>query len=214
MKGFKKIFVTISLCAISAISSVGFVGCGNLFEKCEHDWETVEVIKEATCTKEGKKVVVCKVCQKEKKQKIEKAPHVEVITEMVLPGCTTPGKTDGVICGICEAVLVAPQELQAIGHIEEVDGAVDPTCTQQGLSEGSHCLTCNEVIKAQEEVPATGHYISIIKGKDATCTEEGLTDGQVCLTCGIYYVQQKAIPKKSHTFDENGKCTGCGIVEE
>ena len=214
MKKIKKIFVTISLCAISAISSVGFVGCGNLFEKCEHDWETVKVTKEATCTEEGKKVVVCKVCQKEKKQKIEKTPHIEVETEIVLPGCTTPGKTDGIICGICETVLVEPQELPAIGHTEVEDAAIDPTCKNKGLTEGSHCSACNEVIKAQEEVPATGHYISIIKGKEATCTEEGLTDGQVCLTCGIYYVQQKEIPKKSHTFDENGNCSVCGAVDE
>lgn len=215
MKNFKKLFITLSICAISAISAIGFVGCGigNWFETCEHEWEIVEVTKEATCSEEGEKLVVCTLCEKEEKQAIEKAAHIEVETEIVLPECDKPGKTEGVICSICEAVLVEPQELPALGHVEVVDAAVAATCTKKGLSEGTHCQTCNEVLTAQEEVPALGHDIFLLKGKEATCLEEGMTNGQACRTCGTIYVAQQSIPKRNHTLDENMECTICGYFD-
>lgn len=215
MKSFKKLFIMLSICAISVLSAVGFVGCGfgNWFETCEHEWKTVEVTKEATCSEEGEKLVVCTLCEKEEKQAIEKAAHIEVETEIVLPECEKPGKTESVICSICETVLVEPQELPALGHVEVVDAAVDAECTKKGLSEGSHCQRCNEVITAQEEIPAKGHDIFLMAGKAATCAEEGLTNGQACRTCGTIYVAQQSIPKKNHTFDANKKCTVCGYFD-
>ena len=214
MKKIKKLFVALSICAISAMSAIAFTGCANnWFEKCEHEWETVEVLKEATCSEEGEKKVVCKLCEKEEKQAIKMAAHVEVETEVVLPECDKAGQTEGVICGICEAVIVAPQVLPALGHVEVEDVGVEATCLKKGLSEGSHCQRCGEVLVAQEEIPALGHDIFLMKGKEATCSEEGLTNGQACRTCGMIYVAQQSIPKKAHTFDADMKCTVCGVFD-
>ncbi len=84
---------------------------------CEHDWEDIEVYKEASCVETGKARSTCKICGITKKRELPKGEHQGKV--VVLPTCTKEGYStiDCPICGHCERVAVYPP----IGHKEGVE---------------------------------------------------------------------------------------------
>ena len=188
----------------------------------------------ATCTTVGSydSVVYCSVCQVElfrEEKGVAALGHTEVIDAAVPTTCTAAGKTGGKHCSVCDAVLVAQEEIAALGHTEVVDAAVPATCTTAGKTEGKHCSVCDAVLVAQEEIIALGHTEVVDAAVAATCTAAGKTEGKHCSVCNEIILAQTEIPALGHEFKdyiynndatttadgtETATCThGCGATD-
>ena len=151
---------------------------------------------EAGCT-EGWK---CKVCgHEEASQVIPTTGHTEAIDAAVPATCTTPGKTEGSHCSVCNTVLVAQTKTPLADHTPAIDEAVPATCTTPGKTAGSHCAVCNTVLVAQTETPLADHTPAIDEAVPATCTTPGKTEGSHCSVCGVILTPQAEIPATGHT---------------
>ena len=200
---------------------------GDLHEHTASDW----IIDEnATCTEEGSKHKECTECGETlETESIPSNGHTTVKDPAVAATCTTPGKTEGSHCSVCNTVIVAQTVVPAKGHTTVKDAAVAATCTEPGKTEGSHCSVCNTVIVAQTVIPANGHTTVKDAAIAATCTTPGKTEGSHCSVCNTVIVAQTVIPAKGHTssdwiIDSNAtvsapgskhkECTECGETLE
>ena len=219
-KSIKRLITVFAVCAVSAFAVVAS-GC-NVTDKikekieqarCEHEYSEVIVVEESTCSENGKGEKTCAKCGKVETVKLDLADHVAIVVEAVSPTCTKSGKTDSVVCSVCEKVITASQELSPLGHIVVKDKAVKPTCLESGLTEGEHCSRCNEVLKARKKVPATGHNLVILEAVEPTCTTEGKTQGVWCDKCETIFTEQETLPSLRHLDeDEDGLCDGCQVT--
>ena len=126
---------------------------------------------DATCEDPQK----CTVCDKE----LVPAAHTIVDDAAVEATCTTPGKTAGQHCSVCNVVIVAQQDIPVKDH---TPGA-EATCTTAQI-----CTVCNtEIAPKKEHTP----------GAEATCTT-----AQICTVCNA-----EIAPKKEHTPGAEATCT-------
>jgi len=106
--------------------------------KKAHNLTKVEA-KAATCTEAGNKAYwTCSTCHKVFSDEhgetettvadmtIAKKPHTEVDDPAVAPTETTPGKTAGKHCSVCNTVLVAQKEIPATGKKQPSDNTNTP----------------------------------------------------------------------------------------
>ena len=106
--------------------------------KKAHNLTKVEA-KAATCTEAGNKAYwTCSTCHKVFSDEhgetettvadmtIAKKPHTEVDDPAVAPTETTPGKTAGKHCSVCNTVLVAQKEIPATGKKQPSDNTSTP----------------------------------------------------------------------------------------
>ena len=143
--------------------------------------------------------------------------HKGMSLAAVAPTCTETGLAEGMICAICDEILLAQEVVAALGHTEEKDAAVAPTCTETGLTEGKHCAVCGEILLAQETVAALGHTEETDAAVAPTCTETGLTEGKHCAVCGEILLAQESVAKLPHTEETDAAvaptCTETGLTE-
>ena len=73
--------------------------------------------------------------------------HTEVKDAAIAPTCTTPGKTEGSHCSVCDKVIVAQITVSATGHTAS-DWIVDTTAsyTNSG-SKYTECMVCGEILQ-------------------------------------------------------------------
>ena len=190
MRKISKILLLAALVIILGIITFAFSSCDNLedyFEPthpAEHIWDDGNIVKEATCTEDGKMEFSCTLCEATRTEPIAKKGHKEEILPAVGATCTETGLTEGKKCSACEEVLVAQEVVPAVGHTEAVDEAVNPTCTTTGLTEGKKCSICGEILVAQEVVPALGHQMSDWSVVYPTANAEDRIFSRSCDSCG------------------------------
>lgn len=182
---------------------------------CQHEFETVEVSVEATCTKIGIKKSTCKKCHEVVTNTIPALGHTEVVDPAVPATCKTEGRTEGKHCSACNDVLIAQLTVPATGHDAIIEKEIPATCTSAGRTEGKHCATCEKILVKSIELPATGHNEVIDPAISATCEKAGKTEGKHCTTCLIVTVPQKIIDATGHVEMEDPgvapTCTQTGL---
>ena len=150
-------------------------------DKDKHAHYTQNIIKDATCTEDGRIEYVCDDCGIKFYEDVPTTGHTPgegVILDGDEPTCTE----DGVItyyCTECHKVAytdVAP----AAGHVwDEGTIITEATCNDQGLKAYT-CRICDE--KRYENIPRLTHVWKTTITKEPSCTETGLevTECELC----------------------------------
>lgn len=142
----------------------------------EHEYETVEVVKEATCTEEGIRKLIC-ACGAYIEEKTPIKAHSLEWTTDVEATCTESGLSKGVcsVCGYEEQKSIA-----ALGHEYTWSIAEEATCTTDGVYLGK--CSCGDTVSKTLE--ATGHVFdeSTTVKIAATTSKEGSVSN-ICLNC-------------------------------
>lgn len=125
-----------------------------ILPKTGHDWEILDVIKEATCVDGGLVDRRCYVCGTTE-ENVETPPtgHTWIPNgERVEPTCDEDGY-DPKICDVCKTTVNEP--VPALGHQWKFTKILQsPTCTEKG----SNLQTCDRCQETQEvEVRELGH---------------------------------------------------------
>ena len=183
--------------------------------KKEHSWNSGEIIREATCTKDGIKKITCTVCKETKIEIITQKVHTIVRDEAIPATSKETGKTAGSHCSVCNTVIQAQETIPKTEHSWDAGTIVEEaSCTEEGI-EKITCTVCGE--SKTEKVAPAGHIVVKDEAIEATCTTTGKTEGSHCDVCNEVLQEQKVIPKKGHTVvkDEavEATCTATGKTE-
>ncbi len=178
-----------------------------LSEKCDHDWDSGKVTKNAECLTVGTVVYSCKNCDAEYDEYIP-ALHTkgDCFTKVSgdAPTCTTDGEEIFAcdLCGYKKTVkTTAFHDNEDYYRFEEYSDAAHSV----------YCTACDERIGAQK------HMVFL---KDtATCTEDGFSTDW-CQYCGYETLTKDdagnelriPVSAKGHKF-ENGACSVCGEAD-
>lgn len=155
------------------IVGVASVGCSFEFEQpewvtqalCDHVFDEEEVLKEATCTEDGKIQKTCSDCGKTKITTVKATGHDVVEDEGVDATCTTPGLTAGSHCTVCGEVLVKQEEVVGEHDYGEVYEC-SRSCTTDVIEYESECRRCGDIVCTHEEVFDVPHFD---KDEDGDC---------------------------------------------
>ncbi len=201
--------------------------CGEILDITPHTYGETNILKEPTCTVNGKAEHTCTVCGYTEQYTLNALGHK--------PGeLKHDEKKHWFACKTCGASLNVEQ------HTYENHVIQKPTCTEDGMSEYV-CTVCGYT--EQHTLEALGHKPGEINKNDknhwyvcdncgeridvgshifeekviseATCTEDGATD-YICSVCG--YTEHKTFEKRGHLcgeleFDEKEhwrECSTCG----
>ena len=163
-------------------------------------WKTPKG-EEPTCTETGYRYHYCKDCgtlDEESQDIVPANGHTEVIDAAEIVTCTTPGKTMGKHCSVCNEILEAQEVVPALGHDEVKHDGQDPTCEGIGWDDYYTCRRCDYT--TYEPIPALGHTEVEIPAVDPTCTETGLTDGVKCSVCNKVLEAQEEVKALGHAY--------------
>ena len=182
--------------------------------KKEHSWNSGEIIREATCTKDGIKKITCTVCKETKIEIITQKVHTIVRDEAIPATCKETGKTAGSHCNVCNTVIQAQEIIPKTEHSWDAGTIVEEaSCTEEGV-EKITCTVCGE--SKTEKVAPAGHIVVKDEAVEATCTATGKTEGSHCSVCNEVLQKQEVIQKTEHSWD-NGEivteatCTEAGM---
>lgn len=157
------------------------------------------IVKDATCTEEGKSVQKCTRCGSVLEEKVlPKVEHEMGNWEVtVAPTCTVEG-TEERTCAVCGKN--ESRKVEALGH-DFVETKVKPTCTEEG-SVTTTCTRCD--YSKKEMIPALGHkYGEWLVTKEPTFLEDGIKE-RTCEVCK--HSETSRIPKLSESHEH--KFTG------
>lgn len=161
---------------------------GKLIPNHTHSY-TTKVTAEATCTKEGAKILTC-ACGESYSEKIIKQPHKYKDT-VVSSDCVNGGHTSHK-CAVCGDAFVDTYTA-ALGH-NYTEKVISSTCVSRGQKTGT-CTRCGSTYR--EKLPKGEHRFS-----PATCTQ-----AKSCTVCGK--VEGTAL---GHSYS-NGACSRCGAQD-
>ena len=161
---------------------------------CSHESVSENVTKEATCTEEGQKQIICDICHEVvDTQTIAKKAHQPGEWEVEKEATCTEDGTKVQKCTVCQTV-VNTETIPALGHTHETEEITkEATCTEAGEKKYT-CTRCGEDVT--EEIAALGHtYDTAVVTKEATCTEAG-EKKYTCTRCGEVVTEE--IPALGH----------------
>ena len=161
---------------------------------CSHESVSENVTKEATCTEEGQKQIICDICHEVvDTQTIAKKAHQPGEWEVEKEATCTEDGTKVQKCTVCQTV-VNTETIPALGHTHETEEITkEATCTEAGEKKYT-CTRCGEDVT--EEIAALGHtYDTAEVTKEATCTEAG-EKKYTCTRCGEVVTEE--IPALGH----------------
>ena len=161
---------------------------------CSHESVSENVTKEATCTEEGQKQIICDICHEVvDTQTIAKKAHQPGEWEVEKEATCTVDGTKVQKCTVCQTV-VNTETIPALGHTHETEEITkEATCTEAGEKKYT-CTRCGEDVT--EEIAALGHtYDTAVVTKEATCTEAG-EKKYTCTRCGEVVTEE--IPALGH----------------
>ena len=148
-----------------------------------HKFGGWEIVKEATCTAEGREERVCSVCSAKEDKDIGKLSHTK-------SGWIKDENNHWKICTVCNAVI-EDKTAHAFGN-----WVIDENATE--ATEGSRqreCIICGRINR--ETIPALGHTHSF----DREVTEhEYLKSAATCTVPAVYYKSCKCGEKGTETF--------------
>ncbi|MBQ9531692.1 MAG: leucine-rich repeat protein [Eubacterium sp.] len=133
-------------------------------EGCKHIWQDKEITENATCTKEGKKTVVCTVCGTTETQTIPKTDHTPaaaVKENEVKATYDKAGSYDEVVyCSVCGEEL--SRETKAIAKLKKtslakatVSGIKDKTYTGKALTQSITVKLGSKTLKKDTDYKVT-----------------------------------------------------------
>lgn len=191
---------------------------------------TTSTYQAATCTEPAYDIITCTVCHKEVKRESLEAiegpkGHTEVTTPAVPATCIRPGKTAGISCSVCKAVIQEQKEVAVDPNHHTYGNYIESqpaTCTENGL----RYRTCSDCSKNDYDIIPAGHDWSEGELNEAmtavisTCKRPGcgakqvlyVEDGYVlCSECGEV-TEPVTTPGKDATCTETGLTEGqkCG----
>ena len=166
----------------------------NMHKHTTGDWE---VVKQATCTEEGKKVRRCTSCGEEiEAAVIPKTEHTEGEWRTVREATEDAEGQRELHCAVCDAVMKT-EPIPKLEHVHVASGQWEivkaPTCTEDG-ERVQRCVK-DKTIVISEVLPATGHQGGW-EETPATCTADGVKT-RVCTVCGV--TETVVIPAAGHT---------------
>ena len=196
-------------------------------DKANHNFSE-EVIKEATESVEGIKLLTCSICGYTKRETIPTVLHTHTLSyvEAKEATCTTDGNVAYYHCSVCnkdfadeygnEEILAV--SISKLNHVIIYHAGKKPTCTETGYKAFETCSRCDYT--TYEELPATGHIagsIVIENNVNPTCTTSGSHDESIyCIQCNIKLSSEHKIDEAATGHDlvhHNGKeptCTETG----
>lgn len=172
---------------------------GDVIPSTGHSYTSWIITKKATCTEDGSKERLCKVCDTTETEVITAAGHTVVEVAETAATCDKEGVTAGTKCSVCGEILsgcvVIPMLEHNMGTPETIREA---TCALEGLKV-TKCADCDYQIV--ETIAKTVHTPETTKeAVEATCTSAGKTAEIVCSVCGEVISAQKNITKLDHTY--------------
>ena len=195
---------------------------------CEHVWADWEVVKEASCAKDGSQKRECEECGKEEKEELlayghtyrsgectecekkqKDCEHSETYELMLKEASCTEDGEEREVCKKCKAV-VRKMSIGAYWHSNRKTVVVkESTCTEAGM-EQEICQICDEVVD-EYYTWVKGHEYEYVYYQDPTCTEAGWYSYYYCLVCD-YKDGYEEIPAAGHDY-QFGSCYDCGAED-
>ena len=194
----------------------------------------MNITKRPTCTETGIAREHCYRCENDIDVTLGAYGHREVAMEDVPATCTEAGLTGGVMCSVCETILVDPETTDMVAHVADeavVENNVEATCETAGSYDTVvYCQNCDyEFSRVTTTVDAKGHLLKINPlnmniTKRPTCTETGIArehcyrcENDIDVTLGAYGHAEVDIEAVESTCKINGsyggkKCSRCDEV--
>ncbi len=179
--------IALFLLTVFSLSCVAsFTACGT---KCAHENTTETVIREATCSQEGLKNIICDECHKTlREEPIAKLKHASTTVTVVKEAICGEDGLQTVICDEChqtvrEEVIPMPAERHTL--VNSAEDSVGATCTTDGVK-AMRCLTCGYL--RETPTSAMGHKYGENIAED-NLKEKNLSEGyldyyKTCNRCG------------------------------
>ena len=181
---------------------------GKTISKMDHQWDSGEITKAATCTELGTKTYTCTNCNTTRTEKISATGNHQntELRDAKTATCIQEGYTGDTYCKDCGTKLSSGKTIAKTDHIWD-SGKITKTATcKESGTKTYTCTSCNTT--KTEEIPATGNHqnTELRNVKEATCAQEGYTGDTYCKDCGEKLSSGETIAKTDHIWD-SGRIT-------